>query len=217
MDMMDKHEKVARNIADSLAGYIGTPKRRDELAEDIVDALRAAALEATDKDEMDQSAHDMNELVVTNMLRIFGWKEGTAHQLIVHVKMLHDFHNAWVEYELAYASRHPGIENAKRKSLVAAHEALRRGKCSRADKRYVVDALPQPPVEGRTVMRNIHAGICYRCGKEVSPGTGLLEKISKQRTRRLLTHEDCAIKYRGTDTHYQFNPAPPADIEQADA
>ena len=70
-------------------------------------------------------------------------------------------------------------------------------------------------------MRNIFAGTCYRCGEQVYPGTGLLEKVSAaqrknwpdlgQRTRRLLTHEDCAIKYRGTDTHYQFNPATPTE------
>ena len=39
------YEKRALEIADGLAGYIGTPKRRDELAEDIVDALRAVERE----------------------------------------------------------------------------------------------------------------------------------------------------------------------------
>ena len=67
-------------------------------------------------------------------------------------------------------------------------------------------------------MRNIHPGTCYRCGEQVYPGAGLLEKVSKQRTRRrFLTHEDCAIKYRGTDTHYQFNPAPPSEGDLRDS
>ena len=43
------HEKRAREIADGLAGYIGNPKRRDELAEDIVDALRAVEQETWEK------------------------------------------------------------------------------------------------------------------------------------------------------------------------
>ena len=76
-------------------------------------------------------------------------------------------------------------------------------------------------------MRNIFAGTCYRCGKEVYPGAGLLEKVSKgqrknwpdigQHTRRLLTHEDSAIKYRGTDTHYQLKPAPPSEGDLRDS
>ena len=76
-------------------------------------------------------------------------------------------------------------------------------------------------------MRNIHPGTCYRCGGKVYPGTGLIEKVSAvqrknwpnlgQRTWWLRTHEDCEIKYRGTDTHYQFNPAAPSEGDLRDS
>ena len=120
------HEKRAREIADGLAGYIGNPKRRDELAEDIVDALRAVAREASDKDEMGQSAHDMNELVVTNLLRIFGWPGGTAHQIIVRVKMLNNFHKAWVAFDLSIDTSHPNGTRALLEALEAADKSVRR-------------------------------------------------------------------------------------------
>ena len=66
-------------------------------------------------------------------------------------------------------------------------------------------------MEGR-VSRNKYPGTCYRCGKTVPAGEGHFERIpvrkrqdgrapesGKWRTQ----HAECAIKYRGTDHHYQ--------------
>ena len=76
-------------------------------------------------------------------------------------------------------------------------------------------------------MRNIHPGTCYRCGEQVYPGTGHFEKVSKVqrkkwpdlglRTAWLLQHAYCAIKYRGTDTHYQIKPALPSEGDLRDS
>ena len=58
-------------------------------------------------------------------------------------------------------------------------------------------------------MRNKHPGTCYRCGGVVDVGDGHFEKVrpdtpEAQRGQKWrLQHASCAIRYRGTDAHYQ--------------
>jgi hypothetical protein len=67
-------------------------------------------------------------------------------------------------------------------------------------------------------MSNRFAGICYRCGKIVEPGAGVFEKVSAAQNKWqhkkwpgvtlpkwLTQHHDCAVQWRGTAQHYQFN------------
>lgn len=62
-------------------------------------------------------------------------------------------------------------------------------------------------------MRNKYPGTCYRCGLPVAPGEGHFELISNAKREKwctnakwLLQHARCAILFRGTDTHYLWNP-----------
>ena len=63
-------------------------------------------------------------------------------------------------------------------------------------------------------MINKYPGTCYRCGEPVAAGQGRLtfENLPYLRwpgTRgpmTLLEHPSCAIKFRGTDTHYLHQP-----------
>lgn len=64
-------------------------------------------------------------------------------------------------------------------------------------------------------MRNQYAGICYRCGARVEPKAGHFERVSNSHRKKwnakalrgwLTQHAECAIRFRGTDTHYIFNP-----------
>lgn len=59
-------------------------------------------------------------------------------------------------------------------------------------------------------MRNRFGGQCYRCGLYVSPGEGHFERLNQKKRDRLgipyqikwlIQHANCAIKFRGTDTH----------------
>ncbi len=71
-------------------------------------------------------------------------------------------------------------------------------------------------------MSNRYPGICYRCGRTVLPGEGVFEKVSKMsrkkwpelpRTLRWQTqHHDCAVRFRGTDTHYLYRPHQETDL-----
>lgn len=64
-------------------------------------------------------------------------------------------------------------------------------------------------------MRNAHPGTCYRCGHSVQKGEGHFEKVGRSHRKKwgnrcvgkwLIQHAECAIKYRGTDTHFEFRP-----------
>lgn len=67
-------------------------------------------------------------------------------------------------------------------------------------------------------MRNKFPGTCYRCGENVEANAGHFERFSqrvhglkwpehlKLYGRWLTQHADCAIKYRGTNVHFKFNP-----------
>lgn len=64
-------------------------------------------------------------------------------------------------------------------------------------------------------MRNSFEGTCYRCGKTCAPGQGHFEKVSRKTRAKwgsrvpgkwLVQHAECAIRYRGTDAHYLFQP-----------
>jgi hypothetical protein len=52
-------------------------------------------------------------------------------------------------------------------------------------------------------MRNRYPGTCYRCGKHCAAGDGHFEKIPGTRNGWRVQHANCAIKYRGTDHHYE--------------
>jgi hypothetical protein len=66
-------------------------------------------------------------------------------------------------------------------------------------------------------MRNKYADVCYRCGGKVEAGEGHFEyqnfpgvkwpQFGQIRSTCLVQHATCAIKYRGTDTHYLYKPA----------
>lgn len=48
-------------------------------------------------------------------------------------------------------------------------------------------------------MRNKYPGTCYRCGKRVEANQGHFERYNNAwRTQ----HAECAIKYRGTNQHF---------------
>ena len=61
-------------------------------------------------------------------------------------------------------------------------------------------------------MRNRYPGQCYRCGERVEAGEGHFEQVSIRtmeklglagvKSRWLVQHAECAIKYRGTDHTY---------------
>lgn len=63
-------------------------------------------------------------------------------------------------------------------------------------------------------MPNRYAATCYRCGKTIPPGEGVLERTGFSQRKKwgvplpkyLVQHHDCATKYRGTTIHYRFNP-----------
>lgn len=65
-------------------------------------------------------------------------------------------------------------------------------------------------------MRNRYPGTCYRCGGNVPAGGGEIEYVSHMgvhwpqlagyRNVMLLQHDACAIKYKGTYTHYLYAP-----------
>ena len=54
-------------------------------------------------------------------------------------------------------------------------------------------------------MRNQYPGTCYRCGKRVEAWAGHFECVANTKNWRV-QHAQCAIKFRGTNTHYKFNP-----------
>jgi hypothetical protein len=66
-------------------------------------------------------------------------------------------------------------------------------------------------------MKNLYAGMCYRCGKRVEPNEGLAEIATAERARVwggrgyipglwLVQHMECARQWAGTARHYRFNP-----------
>jgi hypothetical protein len=65
-------------------------------------------------------------------------------------------------------------------------------------------------------VRNRFAGTCYRCGGHVAKGRGELERVTPEqyrmwpltaKTRWLLVHGSCQIRFMNTDVHFQHNPA----------
>lgn len=77
-------------------------------------------------------------------------------------------------------------------------------------------------------MRNNYAGTCYRCGCRVEAGAGHFEKVSRSHRKKwpnmaygvkwLTQHAECAIRFRGTDRHFQHAPdVQPWPVEPADA
>jgi hypothetical protein len=65
------------------------------------------------------------EPVILDLMRLFGWQGGTIHQVTAHVRHLRDFHEAWVEVEVAGATGNPDLLRAKRQALIAAHRLVR--------------------------------------------------------------------------------------------
>lgn len=68
--------------------------------------------------------------------------------------------------------------------------------------------------------RNKFPGACYRCGGTVPANEGHFERITYSHRKKwnapelrgwLIQHATCAIKYRGTDVHCLYSPAPPTD------
>lgn len=65
-------------------------------------------------------------------------------------------------------------------------------------------------------MRNSHPSPCYRCGLLVLAKHGHFERTSQKvhgkkwpgrdLPKWLVQHAVCAVKYRGTDVHYLYNP-----------
>ena len=66
-------------------------------------------------------------------------------------------------------------------------------------------------------MRNKFAGTCTRCGKPVPPEGGLLSFVGYDekkmwpayrftRNVSIIQHDECAARYTGTNTHWQFFP-----------
>lgn len=75
-------------------------------------------------------------------------------------------------------------------------------------------------MDGGTV-RNRYPGTCDRCGDEVKAGQGHFEyqnypgnrwpQMARLRSVPLVQHASCAITYKGTNTHYLYQPDPYAD------
>lgn len=65
-------------------------------------------------------------------------------------------------------------------------------------------------------MSNRFPGVCYRCGKDVPPRSGVFEKVTAAQREKwpgkmagvkwLIQHHSCAAKYKGTAVHFRFAP-----------
>lgn len=66
-------------------------------------------------------------------------------------------------------------------------------------------------------MRNKHPGTCYRCGGMVEPDAGHFEFVGHLQKKKwpqlryaglkwMVQHFSCAIKHRGTNVHYLYQP-----------
>lgn len=69
-------------------------------------------------------------------------------------------------------------------------------------------------------MPNRFADVCYRCGELCAAGEGVFEKVGRSQAKKwpgkklprwFTQHHDCAVQFRGTSVHYQFNPYPKED------
>jgi len=72
-------------------------------------------------------------------------------------------------------------------------------------------------------MQNRYPGTCYRCGENVAAGEGNFEfddfpgsrwpQLRMTRNHPLVQHAACAVKYRGTNTHYIYLPDAADDFQ----
>ena len=75
-------------------------------------------------------------------------------------------------------------------------------------------------------MRNDYPGTCYRYGKQVETGEGHFQKLTRKDLEKwdipidqtptpkwLLQHATCSITYRGTSTHYIYQPDEALDVD----